>query len=198
MTTTQLFAELLIIGIGSTIWFSLLLAAIFGYRFDTEIIKGNVLSVLLLVGLSYVLGIVTDRLTRDLFDSTDKENKEKQFKVLEVNNVDEIENYIQVNYERLGNQIQYNRSRLRICRSWIINFLLINIAFTLWNIRVKYFDLYQWLALFALGIILCILTTLVTKKLYIDYYNNLIKSYNYAQKYSSINISNNKDDEQKC
>jgi hypothetical protein len=88
-----------------------------------------------------------------------------------------MERHILVSSEPLWRQIQYNRSRLRICRAWAVNAFLILTAFMVWNIRVKVVQVGPFLAMVGLGLLICALMAWAAWALLQDYYKNLRDSY---------------------
>jgi hypothetical protein len=63
MSTTQLFAELLIIGVGAVIWVALMIAGIEGWQFDQLFLKEIISSFWsVLAIIAYVFGIILDRI----------------------------------------------------------------------------------------------------------------------------------------
>lgn len=179
MATTQLFVELLIIGIGAGIWFVLLLAAILGYRFDGGIPKMDTLLLVVLGGTAYVLGITVDRLARGLFKGVERLLAKNRLSDPEL--TETRERYILVNSEPLARQIQYNRSRLRICRSWTLNILLTLLTFLVWNLRVGAVQLAPCLAVIAVGCMICVLVATVAWILSADCEKNLRDSYKFLR-----------------
>jgi len=135
LTTTQLFVELLVIGIGPVLWVTMFLAAVLGYRLDKEIPRLDALSLLVVGGVAYALGTGVDRLARAVLTPVEKWHSAN----IKTGSFDAevMERQILVSSEPLGRQIQYNRSRLRICRAWALNAFLILLAFIAWNMRVK-------------------------------------------------------------
>jgi len=179
MTTTQLFAELVVIGIGAALWLSLCLAAVFGYRFCGGLRPLDAGSFLAFLGVAYVLGIVVDRLAYELMRPIEKAN----WSAAIVDNVGffpealNVERYILVSSEALGKQVQYNRSRLRICRAWVLNSLLTLMAFVAWNLRLGVVRPMTCLLLVAMGVLICLLMGWATWAVSRDHYNNLRDSY---------------------
>ena len=180
MTTTQLFVELLIIGIGAAIWFVLLVAAIFGYRFDIGIPKIDTSLLVVLGSMAYVLGIAIDRLARTLFRFAEKVLAKDRLP-----NPEEIERYILVSSKELARQIQYNRSRLRICRAWAFNLLLALAAFVGWSLRVGGNRLVPCLVVVGIGFLICVLVAGTAWVLSADHDKNLRHSYKFLEKYKS-------------
>ncbi len=179
MTTPQLFVELLIIGVGVAIWLVLLISSIFGYHFYFTIQKVNIPFLTAIVGVAYVLGIVIDRIAYSLFYFIEKRNKIKVFGKSPDPNLGDRERYILVNSEALRQQIIYNRSRIRICRSWILNYGLIGIFFTTWSIRTKPFAFYKSVVILLLITMFCLLSMIVFHRLSRDHYNNIKASYEF-------------------
>jgi len=179
MTTTQLFAELLVIGIGGVLWLSLAVASIFGYRFNKGFPQVDPLLLIALGGIAYLLGIVIDRLAFSIFGIIEKKNQELVLGKSGMPTARVIERYILLNSDKLASQILYNRSRLRICRAWILNFALITLAFTGWNLRVKALSFSQWFGITTLSIGLCFLTAWIALTLSRDHYKNILESYEF-------------------
>ena len=73
---------------------------------------------------TYVLGIVTDRAADALFDKFWKPSLVQQVYQQDGDDYDD-RRYIYLRSERLANLLEYGRSRLRICRGWMLNTLLI-------------------------------------------------------------------------
>jgi hypothetical protein len=191
MNVTALFAELLIVGIGTATWLALFLAAILNYDFKTTILTDNKALIGTLIAVVYVLGIVMDRLIRDLFVSTLEARASKRVfskekvegikkiahKIDEGNLPMELERFIRSRSQPLAGKIDYNRSRFRICRGWVLHFFLIGISFVCWNARV---DALSWTtAIWLVGVdaLFLIFTWRATCLLAEDHLNDLIESF---------------------
>jgi len=179
MTTTQLFAELLVIGIGGVLWLALAVAAIFGYLFNKGVPHIEPLFLVALGGIAYHLGIVIDRFAYSMFSIFEKKNQASVLGKSGLPAARAIEKYILLNSDKLASQILYNRSRLRVCRAWILNFALITLAFIVWDLRVSALSLSQSFAIATLGIVLCLLTAWTTLTLSRDHYQNIMESYEF-------------------
>jgi hypothetical protein len=179
MATTQVFVELLIIGMGAGIWLVLLLAAILGYRFDTVIPKADTWCVVVLGGLAYVLGITVDRLARNLFKAVENRMGRKRSHDAEAS--ERRERYILTNSEALAGQIHYNRSRLRICRAWTLNIFLTLVFFLFWNLRVGAIEPGTCAAMIVVGCVLCALVATAAWTLSGDCEKNLVGSYTFLK-----------------
>lgn len=191
MNVTALFVELLVIGMGTATWLALFLAAILGYRFDTDLLQENPALIGTLTAIVYVLGIVVDRLVRDLFMPTLEAKAMRsvftperigRIKAIapgidEGNLSMEMEKFIRANSESLAHKIDYNRSRLRICRAWVLHFALIGVGFTWWNYRVQLVDAATQVWLLSGDVLLMVLTWRVAYLLARDHHKDLIESF---------------------
>lgn len=128
MSTTDLFVELLVIGLGAAVWVLLLILSIFGIDWFTFEQLTSVTVLVPALGFVYVLGIVTDRAADAIFDRYFKlplkrlyysEGSDQDFR---------DRRYVYVKSEYLTSLLEYGRSRLRICRGWCFNGVLIIIA----------------------------------------------------------------------
>jgi hypothetical protein len=184
VTTTQLFAELVVIGIGAGCWLSLFLAAAFRYRFDQGLPKLGSALLVAFVGIAYVLGIVVDRLAYTLLKPVEKARAQKILAAAGLPEAETVERYIHVRSGVLGKQIQYNRSRLRICRAWVLNAVLILLGLIVWNPRISRMTAGPYLFLLGIGIVAAPLLAWTTWTLSQDHCNNLRDSYLFLQKHA--------------
>jgi hypothetical protein len=139
MNTTNLFVEVIVIGTGALIYIALLSLTIFGcepfVNLLTSIEKMQLGEMSLLVSavpafsVIYVLGIVTDRIANKIFDEcygakleTGCFPNDSLFKSRHTI-------YTQAGY--LSTKLEYGRSRLRVCRGWTLNFVLIAVSMIL-------------------------------------------------------------------
>ena len=134
MNTTDLFVELIVIGVGATMWVVLLVLSLFGYAwvpFDHLFALPSLLPIL---AITYIFGIVTDRVADGLFDKVWKPRLAQQFYGQDGDDYDD-RRYIYLRSERLASLLEYGRSRLRICRGWFLNTLLILVSLNLFILR---------------------------------------------------------------
>lgn len=191
MNVTALFVELLMVGIGTATWLALFLAAILNYKFDTMILTDNKALIGTLIAVVYVLGIVMDRLIRGLFVSTLEararkrvfsDEKAKHVKTIaphidERNLSMELEKFIRSQFQSLAGKIDYNRSRLRICRAWVLHFFFIGISFVCWNARVDALSWGTTIWLIGVDALFLIFTWTATCLLAEDHQKDLIESF---------------------
>jgi hypothetical protein len=178
MQTTQLFVELVVIGMGTLLWLGLLLAAIFGYNPQSGLPDLNTGVLALFTGFGYALGIVVDRISRNIFEYLFKRRK-SHTELHAAAALETMENVVLTSDEALARQMQYNRSRFRICRSWALNLFLVSGAFALWNIRVAAVPFWKCLAVISMGCALSCATLWIAWLLRRDYEINLQKSFNF-------------------
>jgi hypothetical protein len=118
MATTSLFVELIVIGIGALAWVTLAILAVFGYSWLTFDRATSVMGLVPLLSLTYLLGIIVDRIADQIFQRPSRRLLAHWFSSQE-----EYKHAKDVVYLRspLRSLMEYNRSRLRICRGWVTN-----------------------------------------------------------------------------
>lgn len=127
MNTTNLFVELIVIGVGAFIWLILMVFSIFGFAWlPTAALLSPVMTIPILAVI-YVLGIISDRIADAVFESIWSDD------LLGSYYKDHKEYYhhrriILTRSERLSDLLEYGRSRLRICRGWAFNSVMIAIS----------------------------------------------------------------------
>lgn len=131
MSTTDLFVELLIIGLGAAVWVLLLIFSIFGLSWLTFEQFTSLTVLLPMLGFIYVLGIVTDRMADAVFDRYFKLPLKRHYYPDDNDQDFRDRRYLYLKGGQLINLIDYGRSRLRICRGWCFNGVLIIIALNL-------------------------------------------------------------------
>jgi hypothetical protein len=134
MNTTNLFVELVVIGVGTLFSLILIVLSCFDYRWISWDKVTSSTMLIPLLSITYLLGIVTDRIADAILDSW---NKKLRFKTFSTNEkYHEALTYV-YNYanERIISLFLYGRSRLRISRAWIFNciFLAITVPIFVWT-----------------------------------------------------------------
>jgi len=176
MATTQLFIELLIIGIGVATWLACLVAAILGYAPKDALLTLDRPFLAAFLGIAYVLGIIVDRAAYSLFKPIERQRRDEVFGQNQKPAVDDRERLILVRSSPLRDQIIYNRSRLRICRSWILNFFLIAASAGIWAIQQRAWSI----ASIALAsIVMGVFAAFTANTLVRDHYINIRSSYDF-------------------
>lgn len=126
MNTTSLFVELVVIGIGAGFWIILLVFAFFGYSWVPTDTAFSIMAAIPFLTTVYVLGIVSDRMIDKLFDKI-WGNKLKLEYFANSSEAYEARRTVITSSDRMADIIEYNRSRLRICRGWAVHSIMIAI-----------------------------------------------------------------------
>jgi hypothetical protein len=127
MGTTELFVELVVIGIGAFIWMVIATLSIFGYAWVPLDRLLSVSALIPFLSIVYIVGIITDRISDVIFESLWVPKLQRKY-YSSPNAPREDRRLIYSENEYLANLIEYGRSRLRICRGWAFNSVLIIIA----------------------------------------------------------------------
>ena len=127
MSTSNLFVELIVIGAGVLIWLALLVFTALGFpslEFGESLLF---VSAIPLLATTYVAGIIWDRVVDYVFE---KIWVDRWRVALFPNKKDyyEARRTILTKSERLSDLLEYGRSRMRICRSWTLNSILIGFS----------------------------------------------------------------------
>lgn len=130
MGTTELFVELVVIGIGAFSWIILLTFSILGYQWVPIEQVFSVTALFPLLSFIYIVGIITDRLADVIFSELWALNILKKYYPSVEKAIDD-RRLIYSSNEYLANLMEYGRSRLRIARGWAFNSVLNLIAFNL-------------------------------------------------------------------
>lgn len=156
MSTTNLFVELIVIGVGAITWLALLVLAVFGYKpVNLEFLASSTFFIPALA-FTYLLGIVTDRFADTFFERSwlSKTRRELFPDRTEYHNA---RTEILLSSPALSDLIEYSRSRMRICRGWSFNAFLSMIALNIfvwtrgisetWGLQLELFGTFAFLAL---------------------------------------------------
>jgi len=133
MSTTNLFVELLVIGVAAAIWVLLLVLASFGYSWVPVERILSPAALIPLLSLTYVLGIVTDRLADSLFELLWGRH-------IRASVYDDDTTYFHDRRSILARGspsaelAEYARSRVRICRGWAFNLVFVIVAFDVFSL----------------------------------------------------------------
>jgi len=177
MTTTNVFAELLIIGIETLAWIALLIFCLFGYGWIDFAVFNNLAIAIPLAAATYVLGIIMDRVSDTLLTGADRVIRRKLLGERVAQSFASLRLYILAQSPYLSADLDYLRSRLRIMRSSMINFSLLAIfgaAFILIRLQIAPSTQYRAAAtVFLVGVILASLSYYAWRASSITYYLRL-------------------------
>jgi hypothetical protein len=128
MSTTNLFVELLVIGVGCASWLALLAMAVLGCdpRFIKGLLSTPAAALPALVGI-YLLGIIVDRIADAALHFFRAERRTLKYFPTEEESIKQ-RGYVLTKSPYFATQFDYSRSRQRICRGWILNAPLLAIA----------------------------------------------------------------------
>ena len=130
MATTNLFVELLVIGVGAALWAGLLIASAFGIEWTQAEFLQQYPVLMALLALVYLFGIVSDRLADFVFDKLfSAPIRAKYF--AEKRDYQDARRLVFSESSRLADMHEYGRTRIRICRGWALNAALIAVC---WNV----------------------------------------------------------------
>jgi hypothetical protein len=119
MNTTNLFVELIIVGVGFLACLAGLAIIFLGFEWIPWSALDSPISLLLIVGLAYVIGIVADRSADSIFSRLDKNLRKKEFQSNKEYHEARTFVYVKAN-DKISSLFEYGRSRIRILRSWIL------------------------------------------------------------------------------
>lgn len=145
MSTTSLFVELIVSGIGTVAWLILLVFSVFGYSWILGQKLADLFTLIPFLALVYVLGIITDHLAHHLYKRAFRKffldlskkfcgqelDQHKNYETIRRNNdhVESVKAYVYTNAsENTMERFEYDRSRLRIARAWGINFVFLAVS----------------------------------------------------------------------
>lgn len=188
MSTTQVFVELLITGFGGLIWMAMLVGVLCGLSPEDLLTRDYPAFLLFPVsGIAYIIGILIDRISYQAFIGLENrigyrtfashgKDGDKPGKNAEAD-VGPVIRLVMHHSGQLKDKIHYTRTRLRLCRSWIVNFSLIclSLALALFSGLDEHQNLL--LALLFLSLLLSVACYFVWKRLAIDYYIDIKSSY---------------------
>lgn len=129
MSTTNLFVELVVIGVGAMLWLVLLTLAIFGFQWLP--VKVEILAVLAipLLSLIYLLGIIIDRVADSIFEKIwSKQIRKTAYGGTQQNFYDD-RRLVLSQHNPITERLLYAQSRTRICRGWSLNAAAITLTF---------------------------------------------------------------------
>lgn len=127
MATTNLFVELIVIGVGAACWVTLFMLGLIGVEsFPLQAAPGYPILVFLLP-LVYLLGIISDRMADFVFDKLFSGPLRARY-FPDRREYQDARRLVISSSSRLANMHDYGRTRIRICRGWALNALLIAVA----------------------------------------------------------------------
>jgi hypothetical protein len=171
MNTTTLYAELIVVGSGGMLFMVLLFYSLFGdsswfSKLGGLTSIGSVVSLIPVLSVFYLLGIVISNVAYLLFKSREKRLRDKKLSNLkrEYDEIrkkkssdiyEEIRNTLYTStHKDLIDEFEFRRSKIRICRGWFINSILIIIALTTYLGTGKIPHSIVWFWIIAFGLLM--------------------------------------------
>lgn len=170
MNTTNVFVELLVIGLGPTVTALLIL----GIAFDPAVFgsaslvdAGTSLVVFVpLLAITYVLGILVDRVADRLFSAWADRIRHRHFE--SDDEYHDARRTIVYYSEPMYRIRQYGRSRMRICRGWAVNAALLLVPANVYLGRALGDDRLRALLLLNAGLALLLVETMFSWRVLAD------------------------------
>lgn len=174
MNTTNIFVELVVIGFHGLIGIAIMVLALVGYR-DIDVEKLLTINLALpVLAIAYILGILIDRVSDRMFISQD-------YKMRPAGADANLPSFLTMRYYILHKsndiytQLEYIRSRLRIARASVLNFILLTLAVLLfvWLQLAKSFTAQNLIIIFVSILIIGAILTLASYQSWLG----LVRSY---------------------
>lgn len=127
MSTTNLFVELIVIGVSAFIWLVLFIFSVFGYAWVPIDLLSSPSAAVAVLAVIYVLGIISDRIADTVFNWIWSDDLRGPY-FQDIGEYYKARRLILTRSERLSDLLEYGRSRIRICRGWAFNSILITIS----------------------------------------------------------------------
>lgn len=180
MNTTNLFVELVVIGVGALVCLLSIPLIFFGYEWLMLDRLNSPLLLIVIIGFTYVLGIISDRFSDTVCKAWDKRVRLQYFSDNE--EYHRIQTFVYVNAnEKISSLFEYGRSRIRIIRSWAIffSFLGVTLSLTFLKNSDTNLPLKAWLSIliFAVFEVLFISSIIAWSKLSNNNYERLRETY---------------------
>jgi len=135
MKTTELIVELLVIGMGTLISLSLI---IYLFTLETNFdhsFKIPAFYIFPALVLSYVFGILTDRVSDFLYAKVERAMRKKRLGNDGANTFQQIRTLVNDSSPSLYNWFIYSRSRIRIVRGWSVSFFVMSITLLIYYVK---------------------------------------------------------------
>src|SRR5215216_6026488 len=161
MKTTNLFVELVVVGTGAALFVALLFYTLFGDRLllghplSSLAKPDDLASIIPVLSFIYVLGIIIDKIAYRVFKSKEDCLRKKNFGELgdDLYYKKRHSLYTSANMTQAIEVFEYGRSKVRICRGWAVNSVLLILALICFMIFRHGFDSMIVVGIVALGLL---------------------------------------------
>jgi hypothetical protein len=181
MSTTAIFAELLVIGIQGVIWIALLLAGVFqiqippdGYIVSRE---WSALATAVALATAYSVGVIIDRLADSAFSIFDREIRRKTLTDQGKGFVSKARMDVLNHGGEMSEFLEYVRSRLRIARATAANSAAGTVALCVFLHRSAHQPTCVVFGVAMMGALASALTFYAWIRISVTYYNRLLDSW---------------------
>jgi len=127
MSTTTLFVELVVVGVGAMAWIALLVVAAFGHEWIPVDRVFSPSATVPMLAMVYLLGIVTDRVADTVLGPMWARGNRARIYGSDANAYAE-DKLLVLGAPQFSRLFEYNKSLQRICRGWTINAVAILLA----------------------------------------------------------------------
>jgi len=132
MSTTNLFVELVVIGVGAMLWLILLTLALFGFQWFQIKVEILVALIIPLLSFIYLLGIIVDRVADSIFERIwSKQIRKTVYRDSTQQNFYNDRRLVLSQQNPITERLLYAQSRTRICRGWSLNAAFITLTFVI-------------------------------------------------------------------
>lgn len=158
MKTTNLFVELVVVGTGAALFVALLFYTffgdhlLFGQALSSLAKPDDLASIIPVLSFIYVLGIVTDKIAYRIFKGKEDSLRKKIFGD-DGYYKKRHSLYTSENTTQAIEAFEYGRSKVRICRGWTVNSVLLILALICFMIFRHGFDSMIVVGIAALGLL---------------------------------------------
>ena len=163
MKTTNLFVELVVVGTGAALAIVLFFYTFFGdhllFRQNLSITKPDDLASLIpVLSFIYVLGIVVDKIAYRIFKTKEDNLRRTRFKEFGEKGYYEKRHslYTSANTTHAIEVFEYGRSKVRICRGWTVDSVILIVALVCFMVFRHGFDVLVLAGIVALGMLACL------------------------------------------
>ena len=129
MNTTNLFVELIVIGVGAFAWLLMLALTLSGVDLPLlQTLVSSPVAAIPALAVIYLLGIITDRLADGLFHAIRMDSKHQRQYPGGRDQYFRDRAFVLAHSDQFAQHYEYSRSRQRICRGWTLNSLALLIS----------------------------------------------------------------------
>ena len=178
MTTTAVFAEILAIGLQVVVWLSMIIFGLFPdlQKHITKLSNWDGLSIVLLLGAAYPLGVIADRLSDCLFHGIDTRLR-KPYTTNAKPTIQDMRVSIMTRSNEVSSLLGYTRHRIRLARATAFNSTVATAVFVCLSITRDWLSMDKLLLAVALGLAIVASAVFAWARISKTYYRRLVQAY---------------------